>query len=248
MKYRSLILAAGRGSRMGKETANKPKGLTLLLGKPLLHWQMETLIQHKIDEKVVITGYRSDMIEGNFRKYENKRWSETNMVSSLFCAPKYNGNTIVSYSDIVYHPNHITKLMESPYDITISADKKWESLWKLRFENPLDDAETFVYKSNELISIGKKASHISEIQAQYMGLIKLSENGWNIIHDIFNSFSNDKQDKMDMTTLLNECLNNKITVNIVFVEGKWCEVDSHEDAIRYENEINQNKNWLHDWR
>ena len=75
----------------------------------------------------MVTGYRSDMIKGDFIKYENKRWSETNMVSSLF-AFNYNGNTIVSYSDIVYHTDHITKLLESPHDITISADNKWESL------------------------------------------------------------------------------------------------------------------------
>ena len=42
-----------------------------------------------------------------------------------------------------------------------------------------------------------------------------------------------------MTSLLNECLDNKIKVNIVFVEGKWCEVDSHQDALLYEKEINQ---------
>ena len=248
MNNRSLILAAGRGSRMGLETANKPKGLTMLLGKPLLNWQMETLKNPKIDTKVVVTGYRSDMIIGDFVKYENKRWSETNMVTSLFCAPAFIGNTIVSYSDIVYHPDHISKLMESPYDITITADKKWESLWRLRFEDPLDDAETFIHENDRLIEIGKKTDDVSNIQAQYMGLIKLSEKGWSIMSQLYNSFSPEKQDKMDMTAILNECLDHDIKVNIVFVEGKWCEVDSHEDALLYEKELSQNENWSHDWR
>ena len=59
---------------------------------------------------------------------------------------------------------------------------------KLRFKNPLDDAETFVHKNNELIGIGNRANDISEIQAQYMGLIKLSKKGWNAIMIFTNHF------------------------------------------------------------
>ena len=103
-------------------------------------------------------------------------------------------------------------------------------------------------KTIKLISIGNKTNDISEIQAQYMGLLKLSKRGWYIMNELFNTFSSDKQDKMDMTTMLNECLNYNIEVNIEFINGKWCEVDSQEDALLYEKELIKNKNWLHDWR
>ena len=56
MNNRALILAAGRGSRMGKETALKPKCFTILDGKRLLDWQFESLNAAGIDHISVITG------------------------------------------------------------------------------------------------------------------------------------------------------------------------------------------------
>ena len=46
---RALVLAAGRGSRMGPSTAEIPKGLVPLHGRPLLAWQMDTLRAAGID-------------------------------------------------------------------------------------------------------------------------------------------------------------------------------------------------------
>ncbi len=248
MRNRSLILSAGRGSRMGTLTELKPKALTVLYGKTLLDWQLETLDILNIKKKIIVSGYKSELISGNFEKYKNDRWKDTNMVSSLFCAPKFNGSTIVSYSDIVYNSDHVKMLLDSAYDITITADKFWEQLWTLRFDNPLDDAETFIHKNGYLQEIGEKTSNISNIQAQYMGLLKLTKNGWLIMQDLFNSFSTHKQDKMDMTGMLNELIKNGINVNVIFVEGKWCEVDSHKDVLIYEKELKNNNSWKHDWR
>ena len=40
---KSIVLAAGRGSRLGDLTASSPKTLTELSGKPLLQWQLDSL-------------------------------------------------------------------------------------------------------------------------------------------------------------------------------------------------------------
>lgn len=85
MNHRAIILAAGRGSRMGEATASKPKCLNLLAGKELLRWQLESLSKANIENVTVVRGYRSYMLEGNFETIDNTRWNETNMVASLFC-------------------------------------------------------------------------------------------------------------------------------------------------------------------
>tara|TARA_B100000900_G_C20600936_1_gene725575 strand:- start:3610 stop:4356 length:747 start_codon:yes stop_codon:yes gene_type:complete len=248
MNNRALILAAGRGSRMGTETEFKPKCFTVLYGKRLLDWQIETLKASEIDEISIVTGYKTEMFEGNFKKYVNKRWSETNMVASLFCADSIDGNTIISYSDIVYKKDHIIKLNKSKADITITADKKWADLWNLRFDNPLDDAETFKSKNEKLIEIGGKTHNINEIEAQYMGLLKLTQKGWKIMFDLFKSLSDIEKDKMDMTSMLNLLLKKGENINVVFISGGWCEADEYSDILNYEKELKNNKNWIHDWR
>lgn len=249
MKTRGLILAAGRGSRMGAETASKPKCFTLLQGKRLLDWQLESLKKAGIENVSIVTGYKSEMFDENLSTFHNPRWNETNMVGSLFYADDFKGDTIISYSDIVYKTEHLIKLNEAQADITITADRKWESLWKLRFEDPLDDAETFKSDANsQLTEIGQKTDDIANIEAQYMGLIKLTEKGWNIIKKVYEDLEQAAKDEMDMTSLLNLLIDKGIAVNVVFIEGGWCESDAYSDVLAYEKEIEENTHWEHYWR
>jgi len=248
MENRAIILAAGRGSRMGKETELKPKCLSKLDNKHLLEWQLESIKKNGINDITVVRGYKSHMLTGDFKTIDNKRWSETNMVASLFCVEKSSKNTIISYSDIVYKSDHIKKLSQSKHDITITADLLWEDLWKLRLENPLDDAETFKSKNNLLLEIGKKTDNISNIEAQYMGLIQFSPKGWDTMYNLYQTFSDKKKDKMDMTSMLNELLSRDIKINVVFIEGGWCEADTYSDILAYREQLENTKNWKHDWR
>src|SRR6185503_13206340 len=55
-RMRAIILAAGRGSRMGQLTAEIPKCLVQLGGKPLLEWQTGALRAAGIDRIAVVTG------------------------------------------------------------------------------------------------------------------------------------------------------------------------------------------------
>ena len=51
----------------------------------------------------------------------------------------------------------------------------WLELWKKRFSDPLEDAETFkVDKDNFITEIGNKSSSYENIQGQFMGLLSLS--------------------------------------------------------------------------
>ncbi|MDC1069405.1 phosphocholine cytidylyltransferase family protein [Flavobacteriales bacterium] len=245
---RAIILAAGRGSRMKEHTKEKPKCLNILANDTLLNWQLKSLNEGGVDKVIVVNGYKAELIKGDFEIVKNERWSETNMVASLFCVTSNKEDSIISYSDIVYKSKHIKALKKAEGDIIITADLNWKELWSLRFEDPLDDAETFKSSGNVLKHIGGKTNDITEIEAQYMGLLKLTKIGWNTMKKVYKSFSKNKQDKLDMTAMINELLKKKIEVNIVFVEGGWCESDSYSDIEVYENELKVNKSWIHNWK
>lgn len=244
---RALILAAGRGSRMGNETAAKPKCLTLLAGRTLIEWQVNALLKAGITEIGIVKGYKADLIEIGDVSYINPIWSETNMVYSLFCAPPFTGNTIVSYSDITYHSSHIEKLLASKDDIVITADLHWYELWSERLSDPLDDAESFISENGVLREIGKKTDNYTDIQAQYMGLIKLSSYGWSQVYNIYQTLSVENRKVIDMTSMLNLLISRGIEIRVIEVEGKWCEADTMEDVRVYEKKLKE-RNWRHDWR
>ena len=91
----------------------------------------------------------------------------------------------------------------------------------------MEDAETFkVNNLNEIIEIGAKAKNISDIQSQYIGLIKLSDTGKKIFIEEYASSStqminNKKRENAYMTDFLQELIlrghsindNSKFTVD-----------------------------------
>ncbi|MCK5790221.1 MULTISPECIES: N-acetylmuramate alpha-1-phosphate uridylyltransferase MurU [unclassified Ketobacter] len=60
---KAMLLAAGRGERMGALTQECPKPLLPVAGKPLLRHHLERLAQAGIREVVINTSYRARQIE-----------------------------------------------------------------------------------------------------------------------------------------------------------------------------------------
>ena len=146
MTLRALILAAGRGSRMRHLGDERPKCLVELAGRPLLERQMAALRRGGCTEIGVVRGYRGEMLDRpGLNGFNNDRWSETNMVSSLACAASWlrEAPVIVSYADIFYRAALVQGLAETPGELVIAYDRKWRELWTRRFADPLADAETF---------------------------------------------------------------------------------------------------------
>ncbi|MBF0128245.1 MAG: phosphocholine cytidylyltransferase family protein, partial [Magnetococcales bacterium] len=143
---KAIVLAAGRGSRMGDLTDDRPKCLVELGGRPLLEWQLAALRGAGIREIAIVTGYKSGMLRGRgLTGFHNPRWETTNMVSSLACAGTWlrEGPCIVSYSDIFYEASAVSSLMASSAELAVTYDPGWLPLWEKRFGDPLRDAETF---------------------------------------------------------------------------------------------------------
>lgn len=254
MRAAGIILAAGRGSRMKNFTANHPKCLVELAGKPLLHWQLSALQAADMERILVVRGYAAECLHGEFETVDNPRWAQTNMLASLLCADPYVRNAfsqgvervVVSYSDIVYHYSHVQKLLSCTENIAITFDTQWESLWKLRFDDVLSDAETFRQENGLLREIGGKAHSVAEIQGQYMGLLAFNACGWQTLVTLCAELG-DAMEKTDMTAFLRLLLSKDVPVGATPVAGKWCEADNETDLQQYETAL-ANGTWSHDWR
>lgn len=229
---KAVILAAGRGSRLKSLTDDKPKCLNMIANKPLLQWQINSLRKGGIKDIVLVTGYRSELFDKwkNVRRIQNPEWEETNMLKSLLCAKsEFFESIIVSYSDIIYHWDIIKKLREYPSDIALSYDKDWLKLWSERFSDPLKEAETFkINEENIVTEIGKKPGDITEIQGQYMGLMKFTPQALSWIIKWTETRKNDIS-KTDMTTTLQGLIDEGYPVYGLGISGGWCEIDTPKD-------------------
>ncbi len=60
---KAIILAGGRGKRLKPITDYVPKPLVPLKNVPIIEWQIKYLKKFKVDEIIICTGYKTEMIE-----------------------------------------------------------------------------------------------------------------------------------------------------------------------------------------
>lgn len=238
---KAIILAAGRGSRMKERTEILPKCLTELWGKTLLAWQLQAIRKAGIEDITVITGYHAGEIRKRFPDltyFHNENWEQTNMVSTLFEADAWlqAEDCLVSYADILYDSTAVSSLMKEDAELSLTYYTKFLDLWKGRFEDPLDDIETFqIDKEAYLTEIGQKAKSLDEIEGQYMGVLKFRPEGWKSIKEEAEKGFPKPLAKMDMTGLLECLIQRGRKLKGVPYDGLWLEVDSQDDLALYES-------------
>lgn len=71
----AVILAAGRGSRMGALTESTPKPMLEVGGKPLLEYKFE-ILPYDVDEIILIVGFMGSKIHDRF----GGKWKEKNIL------------------------------------------------------------------------------------------------------------------------------------------------------------------------
>ena len=231
---KAIILAAGRGSRMKNLTDEKPKCLIELHGKALLDWQIHALKKAGITNIGIVTGYKSELLSGRgLIEFHNPLWAETNMVSSLACARNWleNSPLIVSYSDIFYSKAAVYSLINNRERLAVTYDPNWLKMWTERFGDPLLDAESFQLSQNKmLVDIGKRPKSVSEVEGQFMGLLRITPRGWAEIQRIRLNLDINEQNKMDMTTTLQMVIDaGRIPIGAIPFDGFWGEIDSQQD-------------------
>lgn len=219
---------------MGNVTDDQPKCFAKWGDKKLFEWQLMAFHQAGVRDIAVVTGYKSE----SFRKFDivkfhNPDWSTTNMVYSLSLANEWlvANECLVAYSDIVFSPGIIRALAKSQSDISIAYDTDWLRQWRERFSDVLSDAETFrINENGDVYELGKKASSISEIQGQYMGLLKITPMGWAKLTQVWRESTKNLMEKTQMTHLLNAGLEtSKFSVYGVKNQLFWHEVDNQND-------------------
>ena len=240
---RAVILAAGRGSRMGALAGDRPKCLVELAHKPLIRRQIAALHGGGISTIGIVRGYLGTMINIEDTTYfENPRWAETNMVMSLASAATWlrSDTVVISYADIFFGRDLVRDLAASSGDLVVAYDRSWRKLWTRRFDDPLSDAETFRTDARgNLIEIGRRTTQIDDIEGQYMGLLKFTPEAWRAVEAVLAAVDTKTRDGMDMTTLLRVLLDSGFPIKTVGIAGQWGEIDSSGDLELYEKMIRE---------
>jgi len=241
-----IILAAGQGSRLRPYTNEKPKCMVQILDKSILDRQLQTYKSIGIKEVNIVVGYKHDKIKNPMlKKIINTEYESSNMVYSLLQAKSIiekSTEVIIAYGDIIFTTNVLQKLINCQSPISVVADRDWEDYWSERMENIIDDVESFkVDEENNIIEIGSKVTELSEINGQYIGLMKFRNEGIQALLQLLSNlnFDNPKIKNMYFTDLLQSLINQGNKITPVFINRGWFEIDTVRDKNLVESIIAQ---------
>ncbi len=255
-----IILAAGQGTRLRPLTDDIPKCLVEVKGKSIIERQLDVMKLCGIKEKdiIIVTGYCGNALSNRFKDTEisfiqNEQYETTNMVCSLMCAKELlqsEKDVIVSYGDIIYEESVLRKVLAAKDDISVIVDDGWYEYWSERNENPLDDAETLMFDSNDyLTEIGQKTTELEKVQSQYIGLMRFKGTGLKGVLDLSEMAQRRSEQgkvlwrtdrsysKMYMTDLLQGLIDEGYKLRAVHIQREWYEIDDGDDLKVVESKI-----------
>lgn len=244
----AIVLAAGRGSRLGKYTRHLPKALVRAGGRSLLDWHRRALRECGVSTVVVAGGYRRDRLAPYAAELVDvPDWRAAGPLASLVAArpERFEGGFVVVYADCPHHPANVQRLLESTADIAVAGDREWKALWTQRCEDPLLDAETYRGAGGALQTIGARAHDIDTIEAQFAGLVRFTARGWRRTRQVLDAAT---LPPADMTGLLSLLLRAGERIADVAIHGRWCEIDSAADLQLCRRRLRDRSPWSHDWR
>lgn len=224
-----LILAAGRGVRMG---SHGPKALTLLKGKPFLSHIIETLkLLNLVNKSTVVVGHKKERIKEIFGDSLNYAWQEEQLGTGhavLSAKHKISGksNTILvlSADQPLVSENTIRKIVkkhqESRAEITIATVNvlnfpEWKSFIS-QFGRVIRDENKKVKKIVELKDVNSEEKK----SVEFNGAIYAFDKNW-LWENVNKIKNNNKQEEYYLTDL----------VELAYAQKKKIETMSLENIL-----------------
>ena len=257
MIRRAILIAAGRGKRLGTHTEEIPKCMVQVGAQPILGWVWQALAGVGVDELVVIRGYRGDVLERFVRALvpagtklhfvDNPAWQTNNVLLSMAHArPFFDQPTYLTYSDIIFTPAVAQAAAASTAEIGLVIDREFRSIYEGRTEHPLDEGEVAdLMPDGSVARVGKRALPAAEAIGEYIGLARLGERGAataaNSLDALALQFAGREETPFQraatyrnayQTDLWQHLIDGGMRIDPVFIDGQWREIDTGQDLER----------------
>ncbi|MFH1386568.1 MAG: PEP/pyruvate-binding domain-containing protein [bacterium] len=235
---KAIIL--GAGPNFDVKNKYPPAVIKDKAGRRTLDWIIKAFKYSNIKDIVFVGGYKIDEIIKNFqtlRIYRNPNWANTGILHSLFCAEKeLNDDLIISYSDIVFKPNIIKKLLGSKNLITLVIDTNWKNRYYDGSGHKLLKAEKVCVSNGLVAKIGKNIPLSDNICGEFIGLAYLKKEGAQTLKAVYRTIKQNRSknlEKASLIEMLQELIDRGVPINFITTEGEWATLDSPKDLKQF---------------
>jgi phosphoenolpyruvate phosphomutase len=253
----AVIIAAGFEESLMPLIEDRPKAMLEIKGKTILDRQIQALNDCGVKDVAVVRGYRKEQINlPNVRYYDNDRFRDTGELVSLFLAEaEMSRRFLFLYSDIIFDPAILEKLLKSQADVSVVVDRAWgdhpHSQEEMRTRQP-DLVITHhppqkgyrflpMAEGTTLARVGRLLPP-NEADGEFVGLAMFSEEGARLLRTVYHQsqqpFHNrpfheaESLEKAAFTDILQEIIDCGGTVACVDIYKGWLEIDTFEDYRR----------------
>ena len=231
----AIIMAAGKGSRLGNLTENLPKSLLKINGKRILDINIAMLHRYGIWDITIVTGFQDEKIievtkgiPGVTLIY-NPFYEFTNVIGSYYMGMKQlHDDFVYLHADTICDTHIFEQLLRSDGDIVLPVDTK-----------PCDDEAMKVrLEDGKIVEITKQMP-VEVAAGEFIGIAKIKKN---VIEDLNASTIGILRDKL-FASYFEGALQRvfdmkKYDVCMIETNGRfWGEVDFLEDYQRAERNI-----------
>jgi dTDP-glucose pyrophosphorylase len=228
----AVILAAGRGTRMRELTAELPKPMINVRGKPVLQHIVEGLRNAGIRDCLIVVGYRADAVRdffGDGSRYKIAIQYKTQTVQDgtgrvVELAQDFIGNRpfILAYGDILVDPANYKRVIDLHEDV--------EGLLTVtRGEDVSKGGAVFLDDEMRLIDLREKPKPGEPTSPWYnAGLYAFRAS----IFDFTAKLKPSPRGEYELTDAIRELAQSGRTVKAIELTGEWADVRDPETLTR----------------
>jgi choline kinase len=229
---RAIILSAGQGSRLLPLTADRPKCLLPLAGRPLIEWQIRHLAASGVREVVVVIGFRAEAVESalaslsghglEIRTVFNPFYKVAENVASCWMARhEMDRDFLLLNGDVVFEPEiaqtAITGARE-PVSVTINRPSEYDE----------DDMKVEL-AGEQVLAIGKDLP-MGRVGAESIGMMVFRKDGPRLFAEELELVMRTPEGTRSWFTQVVHRMAGRGLVGSVAIDGlDWGEIDFHDD-------------------
>lgn len=223
-----MVLAAGRGTRMGQITQEIPKTMLSVRGRPLLEHVLDNLAAAGAERFLLVVGYRRELIEEYFRNWRlpvefRVQDPIDGTGSAARLGREFAGREpfLLTFGDILCDPRAYTRcagvLLANPMTGAVLGVKETDDPWRA----------AAVYAENEVVSrvIEKPPPGESTTRWTSAGVYAMRP----VVFDYLQQLELSPRGEYELTSIFDAMLRDGVEVRMAAMEGAWRDVGRPED-------------------
>lgn len=240
MPVSAVVLGATAGKGLAELTADRPKMMVSVGGKPILRRLVDEFKRCNVHRITAVTGYRADAVSvPGVNTVHNPDFAESGeLVSLLSALPALTEDTVICYGDLLFRGYVLKDLLDSQAPLTVVVDSAFE-------RSDISGTPDFAYCSRaDDLGIWREDVMLHRVtndeahdgrrpDGRWTGLLRARGAGIAMLTEAMQALRQQPDFRQySLPDLLNHLLGQGHPIHVNYIQGHWLDVNSLRDLER----------------